>query len=113
MALLGVATNFSWKKADGEWGSGVDYHRVVVFGKLAQQVGEYMQKGSRVFVEGVLKTRSWTDAGGQKQWMTEIQASSVVFMDMAKKADGGAVEEVSDVNGGEELPVDVQEVDLW
>ncbi len=112
MTLFGLATNYSWKAKDGEWKSGVDYHRVVAFGKLAEQITVNIQKGSRVYIEGPMKTRSWTDEAGVKHWMTEVAAVTVVFMDSVKKTET-MVEESQEMISEDEVPVDVKEVELW
>ena len=68
-----VATSESWKdKQTGEQKEKTEWHRVVIFGKLAEIAGEYLNKGSKVYLEGSLQTRKWTNKQGQDQYATEI-----------------------------------------
>tara|TARA_R110000851_G_scaffold29745_3_gene81597 strand:+ start:495 stop:1010 length:516 start_codon:yes stop_codon:yes gene_type:complete len=68
-----VATSDKWKdKQSGEQKEKAEFHRVVIFGKLAEIAGEYLKKGSKVYIEGSLQTRKWTNQQGQDQYTTEI-----------------------------------------
>lgn len=68
-----VATSEKWKdKQTGEQKEKAEFHRVVMFGKLAEIAGEYLRKGSKVYIEGQLQTRKWTNNDGVDQWTTEI-----------------------------------------
>ena len=70
---LSVATMESWKdKQTGETHERTEWHRVVVFGKLAEIAGEYIKKGTQVYLEGQLQTRKWQDQSGQDRYTTEI-----------------------------------------
>ena len=70
---LTVATNEKWKdKNTGEQKEKAEFHRIVIFGKLAEIAGEYIKKGSKVYLEGQLQTRKWTNQQGQDQYTTEI-----------------------------------------
>ncbi len=79
VASFSVATNRVWKDKNGVKQENVDYHNVVVFGRQADIVGQYMKKGSSILVEGRMQTRSWEDAGGQKKYRTEIIADRIQF----------------------------------
>jgi single-strand DNA-binding protein len=73
VANITVATSDSWKdKQTGESKEKTEWHRVVMFGKLAEIAGEYLRKGSKVYLEGSLQTRKWTNQQGQDQYTTEI-----------------------------------------
>ncbi|WP_159817370.1 single-stranded DNA-binding protein [Colwellia sp. 20A7] len=73
VANITVATSDSWKdKQTGEQKEKTEWHRVVMFGKLAEIAGEYLKKGSKVYLEGSLQTRKWTNPQGQDQYTTEI-----------------------------------------
>ena len=73
VANLTIATSESWKdKVTGEKKEQTEWHRVVFFGRLADVCGEYLAKGSKVFVEGKIQTRKWTNKDGQDQYTTEI-----------------------------------------
>ncbi len=70
---LTIATSESWKdKQTGEQKEKTEWHRVVIFGKLAEIAAEYLKKGSKVYIEGALQTRKWTNQQGQDQYTTEI-----------------------------------------
>lgn len=79
VASFGVATNRVWKDKDGKKQESADFHNVVVFGRQAETVSQYLRKGSSVLVEGRMQTRSWDDASGQKKYRTEIVADRVQF----------------------------------
>ena len=73
IANLTVATSESWNdKATGEKKEITEWHRVVLFGKLAEVAGEYLRKGSQVYIEGQLRTRKWTDNAGVDKYTTEV-----------------------------------------
>ena len=73
VANLAVATSDTWKdKQTGEQKEKTEWHRVAMFGKLAEVAGEYLKKGSKVYLEGALQTRKWTNQQGQDQFTTEI-----------------------------------------
>lgn len=73
VANLTVATSESWKdKATGEDREKTEWHRVAIFGKLAEVAGEYLRKGSQVYLEGQLQTRKWQDQSGQDRYTTEV-----------------------------------------
>lgn len=75
-----VATNRVWKDKNGAKQESADYHNVVVFGRQAETVAQYMKKGSQVLVEGIMQTRSWDDqATNTKKYRTEIIADRVQF----------------------------------
>lgn len=73
VANLTLATSETWRdKVDGEMREHTEWHRVVVFGKLAEIASEYLRKGAQVYIEGQLRTRKWTDQSGQDRYTTEI-----------------------------------------
>lgn len=70
---LGLATAEAWKdKQSGEKKERTEWHRIVFFDGLAKIAGDYLKKGSQIYIEGKLKTRSWTDSGGIERYTTEI-----------------------------------------
>ena len=72
---ISVATTSSWKdKASGEKKEETEWHRVSAFGRLAEIMGEYLKKGSQVYIEGQLRTRKWQDKEGKDRYTTEIRA---------------------------------------
>ncbi|MTC11952.1 single-stranded DNA-binding protein [Providencia stuartii] len=73
VANLTLATSESWRdKQTGEMREKTEWHRVVIFGKLAEAAGEYLKKGSQIYVEGSLQTRKWQDQSGQDRYTTEV-----------------------------------------
>lgn len=88
---LSLATSESWKdKQTGQAQERTEWHRVVFFNRLAEIVGEYIRKGSKVYIEGSLRTRKWQDQGGQDRYTTEIVASEMHMLDSRGGADQGA-----------------------
>jgi single-strand DNA-binding protein len=78
VANLSIATNERVKQ-NGEWADHTEWHRVTVFGKQAEVCQQFLSKGSKVLVEGKLRTRKYTDKNGQERWSTEIRADGVHF----------------------------------
>ncbi len=76
---LSLATNRVWKDANGAKKEQTDFHNIVVFGRQAETVAQYIKKGSMLMVEGRIQTRSWDDKDGKKQYRTEIVADRVQF----------------------------------
>ncbi|MDU7496111.1 MAG: single-stranded DNA-binding protein [Providencia rettgeri] len=73
VANLTLATSESWRdKQSGEMREKTEWHRVCIFGKLAEVAGEYLKKGSQVYIEGYLQTRKWQDLSGQDRYTTEV-----------------------------------------
>jgi single-strand DNA-binding protein len=76
-----IATTEKWKdKGSGEMREQTEWHRVVFFGRLAEIAGEYLKKGSPVYVEGRLRTRKWTDKEGNERYTTEITADAMQLL---------------------------------
>lgn len=88
-----LATTDSWKDKNGEKQEKTEWHRVAFFGRLAEIAGEYLKKGSQVYVEGRLQTRKWQDKEGQDRYTTEIIADR---MQMLGSRSGGGNYEVQD-----------------
>src|SRR4051812_1857438 len=82
-----VATTDKWKdKTSGETKEATEWHRIAFFGRLAEVAGQYLKKGSQVYVEGSLRTRNWQDKEGQDRYSTEIRAD---VMQMLGRREGG------------------------
>lgn len=77
VSSFSVATNRVWKDKNGAKQESVDYHNIVVFGKQAEIVSQYLKKGSSILVEGRMQTRSWDDASGKKNYRTEVVADRI------------------------------------
>jgi single-strand DNA-binding protein len=89
VARFSVATSENWTDKMGNKQERTEWHRVVVWGKLAELCGKYLQKGRQVYIEGRLQTRSWDDPNGQKRYATEIVANQVQFLGAATGANVG------------------------
>ena len=88
MCNITVATSENWKdKATGEKKELTEWHRISFFGKLAAICGQYLKKGSQVYVEGSIRTRKWTDKDGQERYTTEIRGDEMKML--GSKSDGG------------------------
>ena len=81
VANFSVATNFRWKDQQGNQQDNTEYHNVVAWRKLAEIIGQYLHKGSKIYIEGRLQTRSWDDQSGNKKYRTEIVADSMIMLD--------------------------------
>ncbi len=101
IANITVATSDNWKdKQTGEKQERTEWHRVVFFNRLAEVVGEYLKKGSQVYVEGRLQTRKWQDKDGQDRYTTEIVANEMQML--GGRAGGGSSD--YDQSGGYSQP---------
>ena len=90
IANFSVATSESWKdKSSGERRDKTEWHRVVVFGKLAEICGEYLSKGRQVYIEGKLQTRKWQGQDGQDRYTTEVVVDMRGTMQMLGTREGG------------------------
>ncbi|MEO8006481.1 MAG: single-stranded DNA-binding protein [Betaproteobacteria bacterium] len=87
VANITIATTETWKDKAGEKQEQTEWHRVAMFGKTAEIAGEYLKKGSQVYIEGRLQTRKWTDKEGQERYTTEIRADR---MQMLGSRSGGS-----------------------
>jgi single-strand DNA-binding protein len=87
VANITLATTETWKDKAGEKQEQTEWHRVAMFGKTAEIAGEYLKKGSQVYIEGRLQTRKWTDKEGQERYTTEIRADR---MQMLGSRSGGS-----------------------
>jgi single-strand DNA-binding protein len=96
VANFSIATNERWNdKSTGERQERTEWHRIVAWGRLGEICGEYLSKGKQVYIEGRLQTRSWDDRDGNKRYMTEVVAVSMVMLGSAPGA-GRAMEELSE-----------------
>ena len=82
IANISIATSESWKdKNTGDMQEKTEWHRVVMFNRLGEIAGEYLRKGSKVYIEGKLQTRKWQDQSGQDRYTTEIVAAEMQMLD--------------------------------
>ncbi len=85
-----LATNERWRDKDGNNQERTEWHRIVVWGKSAENCAQYLQKGRSVYVEGRLQTRDWEDKEGNKRQTTEIVAQNVTFLGSREGGRGGS-----------------------
>ncbi len=82
VAKFSIATNERWKDAEGNFQERTEWHNIIAWRKLAEICGQYLKKGSKVYVEGKLQTRSWDDKNsGQKRYATEVVADDLIMLD--------------------------------
>ena len=79
-ATFNLATNATWKDQDGQRQERTDWHRIVAWGKLAEIMGEWLKKGSMVYLEGRLQTRSYDDANSVKKYVTEVVVNDMEML---------------------------------
>lgn len=90
VANISIATTDRYKdKASGEFKESTEWHRVAFFGKLAEIAGQYLKKGSQVYVEGSLRTRKWQDKDGKDNYSTEIRAETMQMLGGRQGMGGG------------------------
>lgn len=94
VTTLSLATSESWKdKTTGENQTRTEWHRVVLYSRLAEIAGEYLKKGSKAYVEGSLRTRKWQDKNGQERYTTEIIANELQLLDSRGGAGQGGFDD--------------------
>jgi single-strand DNA-binding protein len=98
---ISIATTEVWKDKNGEKQEKTEWHRVAFFGKLAEIAGEYLKKGSQVYVEGRLQTRKWQDKDGADKYTTEIVADRMQMLG-SRQGMGGGAGAGAERGGGEE-----------
>ncbi len=113
VANLRIATSESWRdKQSGEQQERTEWHRVAFFGRLAEVAGEYLRKGSQVYIEGSLRTRKWQDKQGNERYSTEIIGNDLQMLGSragAGGAPGGAGGEGAARGGGGGAPPDSEQ----
>ena len=103
VANLSIATTESWKdKESGEMRDKTEWHKVVFFGKPAETIERYLDKGSKIYVEGKLQTRKWQDKDGNDRWTTEIVGNQFNFLDSRPSQNDSSM----DQSGASTLPDD-------
>lgn len=81
VVTFSVATNLRWTNPAGERQERTEFHNVVAWRKLADLIGQYLRRGSKVYIEGRLQTRSWDDAQGNRRYRTEVVAENMIMLD--------------------------------
>ncbi|MEW5852181.1 MAG: single-stranded DNA-binding protein [Myxococcota bacterium] len=110
VANMRVACTERAKDKDGNWGDRTEWVNLVCFGKMAEQVGQYLQKGRQIYAEGRLQTREWKDKDNNKRTTTEVIASQVLFLGRAPDAPGVGMAKPFD--GDAEAAKDAQMMDI-
>jgi single-strand DNA-binding protein len=103
VASFSIATNRVFKDRDGKKQEQTDFHNVVVFGRQADTVSQYLKKGASAFVEGRMQTRSWEGKDGEKKYRTEIVADRVQFGPRSSGGGGGARKSEDDQSMPEDM----------
>lgn len=99
VANMSIATSESWNDQQGQKQEKTEWHRITAYDKLAEIIGEYVKKGSKIYVEGKLQTRKWQDQQGQDKYTTEVIINQMQMLD--GKKDGGN-------GGGQQQPQPAQ-----
>ncbi|MBT4483914.1 MAG: single-stranded DNA-binding protein [Candidatus Latescibacteria bacterium] len=86
IASFNMATSDNRKNKDGEWEDRTEWHKIVMFGRQAEICKDYLKKGSKIFLDGRLQTRSWDDQSGQKRYLTEVVGNNMVMLDSKSQA---------------------------
>jgi len=89
VASFAIATNRVWKDKEGQRQQKAEFHNVVAWRRLGEIVGQYIKKGSKIYLEGRLETRSWDDQNAIKRYRTEIIADNMIMLDKAGANSGG------------------------
>jgi single-strand DNA-binding protein len=90
VANFSLATNEQWTNKDGEKEERTEWHRIVAWGRLGEICGEYLSKGSQVYIEGRIQTRPWEDRDGNKRYTTEIIAQTMQMLGGISRKEGEA-----------------------
>ena len=107
VANLSLATSESWKDKDsGDLKTKTEWHRVVYFGKLAEIAEQYLDKGSKVYVEGKLQTRKWQDQSGNDRYTTEVLGQELTMLDSRGDSSGSSFENNNSVMSEEDVNQD-------
>lgn len=87
IATFGIATNREWMTGDSERKKSTEFHEVVAWAHLAEICSKYLKKGKLVYLEGYLKTRSWEDEQGEKEFRTEVVLQDMIMLEKREKSD--------------------------
>lgn len=107
-----IATSERWTGKDGQPGERTEWHTIVVWGKRGETCGKYLHKGSQIYVDGRLQTRSWEDRDGNKRRTTEVVANRVVFLARSGGDGGGGGMDEPPPPTDADLPADLGDDDI-
>lgn len=109
VASFSVATNYVWTDQSGQKRDKAEFHNVVAWRRLAEIIGQYLKKGSKVYIEGRMQTRDWVGQDGVKRYRTEIIAENMIMLDRAGAGAGGQMSRSSEPPMPAEPVIDVEE----
>ena len=104
VTTFNVATSERWKGKDGQMQEKTEWHRVITWKRLAEICGEYLRKGSKVYLEGKLQTRKWQDKDGHERWTTEIIAKEIQFLTPKSSEGSGSGNNYQYSGGNDDVP---------
>ncbi len=116
IAHLVIATNFTWRDQAGNRQSKVEYHRVIAWRRLAEIIKQFIHKGSKVYIEGRMQTRSWEDQTGNKRYLTEVVADNLIILDSRQQAgaetdpENGAAEDFVQPTADGEQEISIEDI---
>ncbi len=111
VATLNIATNERYRDSNGELQERTEWHRVVAWSRLAETCQKYLRKGSKVYIEGPIQTRSWEDKDGQKRYTTEIKALQMTMLDSRDSGQGAGTPSGNSSNKPIEIGDDFNSMD--
>jgi single-strand DNA-binding protein len=109
VATLNLATTETWNDKEGQKQEKTEWHRIVVWGRQAESLSQYLVKGKQIYVEGRLQTRQWDDKDGNKRYTTEIKADRITLLGGGGGGRGGGMDRAASpvaVGGGDEPPME-------
>jgi single-strand DNA-binding protein len=109
VASFSVATSENWKDAAGNRAERTEWHRIVVWGKLAELCGEYLAKGRQAYIEGRIQSRAWDDRDGNKRMTTEIVANQVIFLGTKNDGDTARPSQHASPDMGYDIAQDISD----
>jgi single-strand DNA-binding protein len=116
VATLNLATTEQWNDKEGQRQEKTEWHRIVLWGKQAESLQQYLVKGKQIYVEGRLQTRQWDDKEGVKRYTTEIKADRITLLGSGGGGGGGMRSGMDRESGGQSTPMnepaDVPEDDI-
>jgi single-strand DNA-binding protein len=104
VTTISVATTESWKDKEGQKQENTEWHRIVFFSKLAEIAGEYLKKGSQVYIEGKLRTNKWQDNNGNDRYTTEILANEMQMLGSGGGTGAGGRSQPTSSGAGQSTP---------
>jgi single-strand DNA-binding protein len=107
VATLNMATTEVWNDKSGQKQEKTEWHRVILWGKSAESLSEYLTKGKQIYVEGRLQTRQWDDKDGNKRYTTEIRSDRIVLLGGGGRSAGGGMARGGDEASGREAGAEV------